>query len=300
MIFKKYQHLEKLGSMATSGIEKGKCYIFSKIDGTNGSVWIDGDTVKAGSRNRTLSLGSDNSGFYAYILKQENIKKYLEKYPDRILYGEFLVPHTIKEYRDDSWRRFYVFDILDFSVDSIDGTYLRYDEYERELEEFDIDYIPPIAIIHNPTREALLRSLENANFLMKDGEKGEGIVIKNYEYRNSFGRVVWAKIVRSEFKDKFYKKMGAPEIVCSTIIEDKIVKEYMTEHLIRKTYDKICLENGGWDSKFIPQLLGRTWYDFITEEIFEILKKEKNPCIDFKIMRGFATNRVKDVLTELF
>ena len=33
MEFKKYQHIEKLGTMATEGILNGKVYLFSKLDG---------------------------------------------------------------------------------------------------------------------------------------------------------------------------------------------------------------------------------------------------------------------------
>ena len=73
--FKKYQHLEKLGYPDVENILEGMCYIFPKIDGTNGSVWIDkSNVVQAGSRNRQLSLDSDNAGFYAHILQCQKIK----------------------------------------------------------------------------------------------------------------------------------------------------------------------------------------------------------------------------------
>ena len=41
MEFKKYQHIERLGTLEVEGIELGTCYVFPKIDGTNGSnlVW---------------------------------------------------------------------------------------------------------------------------------------------------------------------------------------------------------------------------------------------------------------------
>ena len=35
MEFTKYQHIERLGTTETNGIEMGMCYIFPKIDGTN-------------------------------------------------------------------------------------------------------------------------------------------------------------------------------------------------------------------------------------------------------------------------
>ena len=65
MEFRKYQHIERFGTDEVDGIEFGKCYIFYKIDGTNGSVWLDNDgNLKAGSRNRELTLENDNARFY--------------------------------------------------------------------------------------------------------------------------------------------------------------------------------------------------------------------------------------------
>lgn len=63
MEFKKYQHLERFGNDEVEGIELGKLYIFPKLDGTNAQVWLDDEgNIKAGSRNRELTLEKDNAG----------------------------------------------------------------------------------------------------------------------------------------------------------------------------------------------------------------------------------------------
>ena len=109
MEFNKYQHIERFGTDEVENIEFGRCFIFYKIDGTNGQVYLDADgNIKAGSRNRVLTLENDNANFYQYVLQNERIKKYLEKHPNHRLYGEWLVPHSIKTYRKDAWRRFYI------------------------------------------------------------------------------------------------------------------------------------------------------------------------------------------------
>ena len=101
MEFKKYQHIERFGNGEVQGIELGKTLIFPKLDGTNASVWMDSEgNVKAGSRNRELSYEKDNAGFYKFVLENENIKAYLEKHPTHRLYGEFLVPHSLRTYRE--------------------------------------------------------------------------------------------------------------------------------------------------------------------------------------------------------
>jgi hypothetical protein len=160
MEFNKYQHIERFGTDEVENIEFGRCFIFYKIDGTNGQVYLDADeNIKAGSRNRVLTLENDNANFYQYVLQNERIKKYLEKHPNHRLYGEWLVPHSIKTYRKDAWRRFYIFDVALHKEDDTEE-YIPYEIYQPLLEEFELDYIPPLAILKNPTEESLIRCLE--------------------------------------------------------------------------------------------------------------------------------------------
>ena len=104
--------------------------------GSNSSVWLDGDDIKCGSRNRELTLDNDNAGFYKSILDDyDNIHQYLYKHPTHRLFGEWLIPHTLKTYDKDAWRKFYVFDVM------IEDEYINYDIYKEWLEEYDIEYI---------------------------------------------------------------------------------------------------------------------------------------------------------------
>lgn len=301
MEFKKYQHLERFGNTEVRDIEYGKCYIFYKIDGTNGSIWYDEKNgIQAGSRNRTLSLENDNAGFYANILQDENIKAYFDKHPNHRLYGEWLVPHSLKTYREDAWRKFYIFDVCLDKDDTVE--YLTYDAYQPLLEEFGLEYIPPLAIINNPTHDSLMKCLDKTDqFLIKDGSgSGEGIVIKNYNFYNQYGRQTWAKIVCSEFKEKHHKTMGAPEINTRISVEERIVEDFCTNAFIEKEYRKIILEQGGWSNKYIQMLFGKIFYELTTEEIWNILKKYKNPQINFKTLNSLIIQKIKMVKNELF
>ena len=134
------------------GIDIGEVYVFPKIDGTNGSIWLSPEgQLCAGSRRRLLSLEADNAGFYAWVLEQEHILRYLQENPTHRLYGKWLVPHSLKTYRDDAWRNFYVFDVaIDKDPADIKHErdsavhYLHYEEYKAGLDAFNIMYIPPI------------------------------------------------------------------------------------------------------------------------------------------------------------
>jgi len=301
MEFRKYQHIERFGTDEVDGIEYGECLIFPKIDGTNSSVWLDNNgNVKAGSRKRELTLEDDNAGFYAYILQQENIKEYLQKHPTHRLFGEWLVPHSLKTYRDDAWRKFYIFDVcLDKEESELE--YIPYDIYKPMLDEFQLDYISPIGKIKNGNYEYFLKVLEKNFFLIEDGKGiGEGIVIKNYNFYNKFKRQIWAKIVTNEFKEKHHKEMGCPILQAEKMIEENIVKDFCTNDFIEKEFAKIKNEKEGWQSRYIPELLGRVFSELVKEEMWNIVKKYKYPKINFKTLNILVVQKIKEVKKEIF
>lgn len=292
MEYKKYQHVERFGTVETEGIDKGMCYVFPKIDGTNAQLWWNGGLC-AGSRNRELVIGADNAGFYEWAKKQTVFKDFFAEYPNLRLYGEWLVPHTLKTYQESAWRNFYVFDVMD------GDEYIPYDEYSKLLEKYGIEYIPPICKVENPTYERLANQLEKNGYLIEDGKgTGEGIVIKNYEYKNRFGRTIWAKIVKNEFKAK-HAKVSVTELKESKIIEQEIADRFVTKSLVEKEFAKIESENG-WSSKLIPRLLNTIYYCLVKEESWNFIKEFKNPTIDFKRLQYFTNSKVKELIPHLF
>lgn len=294
--FQKYMHVEKLGRDEVDGILVGECHIFPKLDGSNGLVWWDID-IQAGSRNRHLAKGTeDNNGFREYV--HENRKKftaYFKAHPTAILYGEWLIPHTLKTYRKDMWRRFWIFDVF------YEGVYLPYETYKEEFDFLGLDYVPRLASITNPTEEKLYEILEQNTFGIKDGEgTGEGIVIKNYTFENHYGRTTWAKIVSNEFKDNHRNEMGDVKIEMEPV-EYQIARRFLTEDIINKVYAKIQADNDGiFQSHNIPQLLNTVWHDFVIEELWSAIKKHKNPTINFRTLNHHVIARIKELKPEVF
>ena len=308
MEFKKYKHLERFGTTEVQNIELGKTHIFPKIDGTNASVWLNeyGD-LQAGSRKRHLTLDYDNAGFYDWACQQENLLEYLKENPTHRLYGEWLVRHSLKTYKETAWRNFYVFDVavdkieievLNESDDKVN--YLSYDEYKPLLEAKEINFIEPISIITNASYEQLVNQLMKNVFLIEDGKGvGEGIVIKNYDFKNKYGRNKFAKIVTSEFKEKHSKVMGVSEIEGKKMVELKIAQEFVTTSLVEKVYAKIENEKG-FNSRSISQLLNTVYYDVVKEDAWNFVKKHKNPSINFKTLQHFIFAQVKEKAPHLF
>ena len=296
-MFVKYMHLERYGNEEVDGIEQGTTYVFPKLDGTNAQLWLNKDgRIQAGSRNRELSFENDNAGFFNHIVTDKRVHDLFLGFPELRLYGEWLVPHSLKTYREDAWRKFYIFDV--YNVET--GEIYHYDRYKEILDAYKLDYLAPIAIIKNGTREHFEKCLDKNVFLIKDGMGvGEGIVIKNYEWQNKFGNTVWAKMVTNQFKEIHHREMGAP-IIGGETIEEKIVEDYVDAHLIDKVVAKIENDEGGWSSRHIPQLLQTVFYDLVNEELWNIIKKHKNPKIDFAYLQRLTITKVKEMRKDIF
>ncbi len=298
MTFIKYQHVERFGTSEVEGlVDLDKpCYVFPKIDGTNGSIWCEDGQLCFGSRNRQLSLDNDNQGFMESLYQDSNVSALFDEYPDIRLYGEWLVPHTLKDYEDAAWRQFYVFDVV-----THDGQYLYYDLYKLILDKYGIEYIPPLAIVERGTEERFRGIMENNSYLMQEGGKGEGIVIKRYDFVNKYGRVTWAKMVRDAFKSKHTKTMGPQRFAAKAEVEESIVADFVTQALVDKVQAKIIADNGGdWQSKLIPKLLHIVFYDLVREECWNFVKKHKNPTVDFKRLQQYTLAHVKQLKPEIF
>lgn len=299
MGFKKYTHLERFGSSEVSMIEIGDCYVFPKIDGTNASVWIEDGIIQAGSRNRHLSIDQDNAGFLAWAQEQSDIKDFFCAMPTLRLFGEWLVPHSLRTYRESAWRRFYVFDVAQ-DLPNGESSYLSFNEYQPLLDQYGIDYIPPLCVIKNASYEQLIAQLDKNVFLIEDGKgAGEGIVLKNYSFKNNFGRCAFAKIVTSEFKEQHSKVMRSNILNGAKMIEEEIANKYVTKALCEKVLAKIDNESG-WNSKQIPRLLNSVYYDLVKEDSWEFTKEFKQPVINFKTLQHFTFLKVKENLPQLF
>ena len=301
MEFKKYQHVEKLGTQATHGLLEGECFVFPKIDGSNGSIWYEDGEIKCGSRNRVLSLDDDNQGFAKWVeTNRVKLMKFFHLNEAYILYGEWLVPHTIRYYDDNAWGNFYVFDVYNTKNDR----YVSYDFYSPVLDKHGIDYIPCVGKGINLDENSVYKLLDNNTYLLSDdavrnGKLGEGVVVKNYDFTNRFGKIICGKIVRQEFKDRNLGEFKTRTIQDGLTVESQIVSKYLTPSLIEKEYSKM-VENEEWSPRRIPELLGRIWHEFIVEELFEAVSKEKNPIVDFKKLKKECDNKVKAFLNEVF
>lgn len=302
---RKYDHLERLDSPQTAGLLQGEVFVFPKMDGTNASIWFDRDTqtLECGSRNNRLTEGSDNHGFRAWLETQDSLRAMCADHPDYVFYGEWLVPHSVKTYDDDAWRRLYIFDAWHRPT----NTYAHFYKLTDLVKGYTDDYLRPLARITNPKLEELQRLAVN-DFKCKAGTIGEGIVCKNYEWRNRFDHQPWGKLVVN-------RPSPNPNVVSAPAdcIEAQIVAKFVDQHFVDKTKAK-CIasfkrpdeidgqntENFYVRHKLIPMLLGLAYHDLVVDEAWNIAKQWRNPTVNFALLNRLTTQRVKELAADLF
>ena len=155
----------------------GDVYVFPKLDGTNASAWWDPETgaPACASRRRRIAPEDDNAGFAQWVQFSDEaagVRQAIHAHPSWILYGEWLVPHTLKTYREDAWRRFWVFDVFNRETER----FVDYPTYSEALSSSDVDVIEPQCLIETPSEEQLRREVDGNTYLICDGMgSGEGV-----------------------------------------------------------------------------------------------------------------------------
>ncbi len=275
--FRKYDKIHRLGKEETIGILEGVCHIQEKLDGANASIWLDDDgQVQCGSRNRHL-IDDNFNGFVDYIKADGGIKGFLDAHPTAILYGEWLVRHSVK-YPEGAYKKFYLFDIF------LDGKLMHPHVTIGSAGRFGIQTVPSMGELLNPTVEEL-KSLVGKSAL---GESGEGIVIKNMNFVNKFGDLCYAKMVCENFQE------SSKATIVDNDKESYIVSKYMTVGRVVKIMNKLQPEiNERLDMQHIPRICNSAYHDMITEEIWEITKKVD--AINFKVLAKLAFLKAKEL-----
>lgn len=325
--FRQFESLKRPYHRDIDGLLLGtKIYVFPKLDGTNASVWWDAstNTVQTGSRRRICTPEKDNAGFSAWVNgddpKAAWLRNFLRARQNFTIYGEWLVPHTFKAYREEAWRRFWIFDVYDHD----ENRYLSLEEYGPMLTDAENpdavqDVIDPLAIYDHPTVDQIYTEVERNTYLVQDNAgPGEGVVVKNYSWTNFHGCQPWMKIVRTEFKERNQKVFGTTEEQGSFSVEQAIVDDYLTQELVNQTRAKSVLELANnlkidpsqdldrevsttHRGKLIPMLLSRVQHDLISENAWAFVKKYgKHGPIDFRVLQSMCFARTKEMASDLF
>lgn len=288
MEFRKYDKIIGMHKVETHGILEGTCHVQEKIDGANVSIWLNEDgEIQCGSRNRHLKNEEEFNGFVAYVKGHTGIRLFLDDNPYCRLYGEWLVKHTIS-YREEVYKHFYLFDI------EYDGSWLSPKNVSDYACNYDIKYPETFGVFDNPTIEQLT-ALVGKSIL---GVKGEGIVIKNPTFVNSFGDKVYGKLVADSFKEDAAIGFGGNDKHAAHYGEMYIANKYITLGRVTKVYDKLRpIINEPLDMKHIPRINESVYYDMLTEEIYDIQKKIN--IVNFNVLKRIVGKKTKQIYVAM-
>lgn len=237
---------------------------------------------------------------------QNALGLFCETQKSAIVYGEWLglpgnkmVGH-IKTYLESG---FYPFDVkaltTEYDQDFHSGFASPDAELYRVLQEISGDhFLAPYAVFDNPTKEQIVAEIDKNHFDLPDYAIGEGIVIKNYDFKSKYGHHEFAKIVREEYKQDKAKKKSS--VASNADIEKTIVDMYVTNADMEKCRQKalVLLEREEWEneSKAIGMFMTMLFRDLVEEEMFDIIKKLHRPTVDFKVLEDNVKRKAKDFL----
>ena len=286
MEMKKYMDIVRHGKSGTHLTIEGnpRIIIQEKLDGANASFKRVGDQVLCFSRNTQLDEHNTLRGFYTWV--QENIKPE-SLVEGGIYYGEWLVKHKL-DYGENA-NKFYLFDIYDEET----GRYINFNLVKSQAKQLNLNLVPVFY-------QGQFQSIEHIqSFVGKSqlGEIGEGVVVKNVNYEDKYGRQVFTKFVSDKFtemtqaKKHTVKSQSDPlnEFVDNTVNKarvSKIIHKLVDEGKLNEDY---AIENMG---QILKESGSRVFEDVIKEELDELLKVVRG-----KIGRKLPTI-VKEVLAE--
>ena len=131
------------------------------------------------------------------------------------------------------------------------------------------------------------------------GPKGEGVVIKNFDFINKWGVLSYAKLVTQEFKEDNSLVFGGNRKDSDSYWEQWAVNKFLDISRIRKiinktesiTGNKIRIED-------TPRVIGTAYHDMITEEIWEIQKKVTGN-FNFKVLARIAQKKAAKIFHDI-
>lgn len=285
--FRHYRKIPRLGKEETEGILEGECEVQEKVDGANTSIWLREDGgINMGSRTRILG-NEEFNGFVPYVLNHKGIIALLKANPNFRLYGEWLVRHTIA-YKETAYKKWYMFDIFN-GEEFLTGADVRH-----LAKEYEIEVVPSYGIFTNPTVEQLQELVGKSEF----GDRGEGIVVKNYDFTSKFGDLEFAKLVHESFIEDNGVTFGGNNKHSESYYEMYVINKYMTLTRVKKIMDKVQPEiDKKLDMEHIPRICNTAYHDMLVEEIWDISKDVKS--LDFNILKRLSMKKAKQIYVDI-
>jgi hypothetical protein len=205
---------------------------------------------------------------------------------------------NIKDYDVEAHNKLWIFDAFNTN----ENEYMHPETVIDMCSAFQIEkYLLPYTKICNPTEEDIVKLAEENKYLLSSANHaGEGVVIRNPDFKNTWGNYVIAKFVLDEFKER--KRQAKPGIDSIRIdCEQNIVDYYVTEAELSKAKAKVCLALGLEEfdiksGKCIGMYLNMVFNDAVLAEITDICKRYKRPVINFQELNNLCNTKAREYI----
>lgn len=289
--YKTYPKIHRLGKEEVEDILLTPFLVQEKIDGANISIFQLDGKLRCGTRTRMLPEDESFNGFNDAVQTHGGFAIWFSRNPECILFGEWLVKHTIT-YPDDAYRKIYLFDIFDTRT----GEFWAQEDVEAEAEFLDLEY-PQMFTTNGPVLLTLeqIKEFVGKSFIAANGE---GVVIKNPNFKNKFGDAVYAKVVHEKFKESNAIVFGGNNKHSDAYNEMYIVNKYCTLGRVQKIMQKLqSVTDKRLDMEHTSQIAGTCYHDMVTEEIWDMIKKIS--LIDFKRLQRLSYKKYIQIYHDI-
>ena len=269
---KKYHKVITIGKRGTAEVLKQGDYIVvqEKIDCSNASFTLDDGKVRVFSRNVELSEENNLNGFYQWVMENINPDDLI---PEFIYFGEWIgTPHKIKY--EKYTKQFFLFDVYD----KVDQEYVPNITVEAML--LGVNLVPYLYVGHYQGFEHL-QSLCGQTMLegrLGNLQTGEGIVIKNYDYKDDQGKQVFLKMVTDAFKES-KNQLNKAKDPAKIDAESKVTVQFVTEARVSKMLYKL-MDDGVLSNQLNMTDMGNVIKAVVPALVEDILTEEADAYFD--------------------
>ncbi len=240
--------------------------VTEKVDGANASVEYVGGKLECYSRKHHLNYSNTLQGFWNYVQKFD-AKKW-EPYEDIVVFGEWLVKHSVR-YANDKYGHWYVYDAYNKRLEE----WLQQKEVKELCEALNLEYVHEIYL-------GEFKSWDHIRDLAKTesaygAAQMEGVVVKNLDKLcDEENRLpVYLKYVNEGFKETKAPKEVDVEKENARAAAAALMATVCTEERVRKEIYK-CRDEGLLELPLEPTkmsevaklLPSRIYQDILKEE----------------------------------
>jgi len=224
--------------------------ITEKIDGQNASFKRDIGSMEIKTFSRRMEIVEDGHPFRKWVL--ENIDP-LELIEGVIYFGEWLTKHR-RIYDEKKYLQFYLYDMY---IEPLEVYVNPYESIETLQLVVNTDGMNVAPVYYDGPP---LKSVDDIKAFyvesLFDGKPAEGVVVKDYNYRDRFGQCTMVKFINPVFEEsKEVKKSSNRELSENDKLILQWVHSHITEERIEKTIMKLQ-DEGSLPSQLTMHLMG--------------------------------------------